>query len=142
MTQYSTVPICWTQDYSVGVDVLDRHHQKLASLINQLAERVDDNIKSEKMVDILTALVNYAEYHFRHEEDLMAAAEYDDLESHRLEHRHFCEIIAETCYGATLGIIGVKELFNYLTRWWKNHILLEDMKYKPYLSATAETEPV
>lgn len=141
MTQYGTVPISWNQNYSVGVEALDRHHQKLASLINLLAEQGDDNIKSEKIVDILTALVNYAEYHFSHEEDLMAAAEYGELETHRLEHRHFCEIIAETCYGATLGIIGVKELFNYLTRWWKNHILLEDMKYKPYLAATKEIEP-
>ena len=141
MNQFRTTPICWSEDYSVGVDVLDRHHQRVAVLINQLADRLDDNIKSEKMVDILTALVNYAEYHFRHEEGLMAEARYDDLESHQLEHRQFCEIIAETCYGATLGIVGVKELFSYLTRWWKNHILLEDMKYRPYLASNEETEP-
>jgi hemerythrin len=140
MTRYDTVPIEWNERYSVGVRILDQHHQHLAGLINQLSEQKDDNIRSEKTVDILTALVNYAEYHFRHEEDLMAAAAYHELDAHRQEHQHFCEVIAETCYGATLGIIGVKELFAYLTRWWKNHILLEDMKYKSVLTLQPELE--
>ena len=123
MTRYDTVPIEWNERYSVGVRILDQHHRHLAGLINQLSERTEENIRSEKMVDILTALVSYAEYHFRHEEDLMAAAQYHELDSHRAEHQHFCEVIAETCYGATLGIIGVKELFAYLTRWWKNQAI-------------------
>jgi len=141
MNPSHTVPICWNPNFSVGVEVLDQHHQELASIINKLGECSDESAKSEKMVDILTALVSYAEYHFRHEEHLMAAANYDNLEVHQLEHRHFCEIVAETCYGATLGVIGAKDLFNYLSRWWKNHILLEDMKYKPYLSTAAVLEP-
>lgn len=141
MTNYETILIQWNANYSVGISMLDQHHQYLATLINQLAEISNDDSKSEKVGDILGALISYARYHFHHEEEMMAANNYRDLESHRLEHQNFCEIIAETCYGATLGVIGVKELFNYLTRWWKNHILLEDMKYKPYLAATPETEP-
>jgi len=141
MSRYETVPIIWDESYSVGIGSLDQHHQHLARLINQLAERDNDDLKSEKMVDILTALMNYAEYHFRQEEDLMAAADYFELEAHRQEHQHFCEIIAETSYGASLGIVGATELFSYLTRWWKNHILLEDMKYKPFLTAAQQSVP-
>lgn len=134
MNHYDTVPIIWNETYSVGVGALDQHHKHLAKLINQLDEHCCDDIKSEKIVDILSALISYAEYHFRQEEDLMESVDYFELEQHRQEHQHFCEIIAETCYDATLGSIGTRELFSYLTRWWKNHILLEDMKYKPYLA--------
>jgi hemerythrin-like metal-binding protein len=130
---YETTPISWNDSFSVGVNTIDLHHQHLANLINQLAECNSEDLKSEKVVDILSALINYAEYHFNHEEKLMAEIDYIDLEIHRQEHRHFCEVVAETCYGATLGVVGTKELFSYLTRWWRNHILLEDMKYKPFL---------
>lgn len=134
----ATTPIFWNESLSVGEPTLDKHHQHLAHLINQLGGRESDTLKSEQMVDILSALVKYAEYHFRHEEELMAEAAYEHLESHRQEHLHFCEVVAEICYGATLGVISAKELFSYLTRWWRNHILLEDMKYKHCLQALAE----
>lgn len=132
-TQSQSTPISWNESFSVGEKTLDKHHQHLANLINQLSNYESDNLHSEQLVEILSALVKYAEYHFQHEEDLMAEVAYDGLDSHRQEHAHFCEVIAEICYGATLGVISAKELFNYLTRWWRNHILLEDMKYKPYL---------
>lgn len=139
MTTYETIPIQWNANYSVGISMLDQHHKHLATLINQLAESSNENSTSENVVNILSSLVSYARYHFKHEEEMMAANNYRDLESHRLEHQHFCEVIAETCYGATLGVIGAKELFSYLTRWWKNHILLEDMKYKPYMVVEPQT---
>ena len=127
-------PISWNDSFSVGVATLDAHHQQLARLINQLTECMASSMQSEKMVDILTALIQYAEYHFEHEENLLAEAGYADLDEHRKEHMQFCEVIAETCYGVTLGIVGTRELFSYLTQWWRNHILHEDMKYKPVLS--------
>lgn len=141
MTQDSPRPIFWNESFSVGEKTLDMHHQHLAHLINQLGGLESDDLKSEQMVDILSALVKYAEYHFRHEEDLMADAAYDNLDSHRQEHLHFCEVVAEICYGATLGVISTKELFSYLTRWWRNHILLEDMKYKPHLRSQSFIQP-
>jgi hemerythrin len=65
----------------------------------------------------------------------MEEHDYPQLASHRAEHVQFCEVIAETCYGASLGVIGAHELYDYLARWWKNHILYEDMKYKPFFAA-------
>jgi len=132
--------ITWDDSFSVGVAILDEHHRQLARLINQLSECLSDNLHSEKMVDILTALVRYAEYHFLHEENLMADAGYADLDQHRKGHLQFCEIIAETCYGVSLGIVGTTELFSYLTHWWRSHILLEDMKYKPLLGTVGNSQ--
>lgn len=127
--------ITWHPSYSVGVEELDEHHQHLAHLINQLPGCFADADHSEKLVDILTALVSYAKYHFEYEERFMAEHDYPLLEPHRAEHVQFCEVIAETCYGASLGVIGAQDLYSYLTRWWKHHILHEDMKYKPYFAA-------
>lgn len=135
---YETHLITWNESFSVGVAMMDEHHQQLARLINRIAERTSDDLNSEPMADILGALVRYAQYHFRQEEELMAKANYQELEGHRKEHLQFCEIISETCYGASLGIVSARELFSYLTRWWRNHILHEDMKYKPLLGTLPE----
>jgi len=132
---YRTHPIIWNDSFSVGVETMDRHHQQLAQLINRLAEHTSENLSSEAVADILDALVRYAEYHFQQEEELLAQANYRELDAHRQEHLQFCEIISETCYDATHGIVGARELFSYLTRWWRNHILHEDMKYKPVLTS-------
>lgn len=135
---YDTHPIIWNESFSVGVETMDQHHQHLARLINRLAERKSEGLDSESMGDILGALVRYAEYHFQQEEELMARINYPELESHRKEHLQFCEIISETCYEASLGVVGPRELFSYLTRWWRNHILHEDMKYKSLLGTLPE----
>jgi len=133
-SSYRTHPIIWNDSFSVGVELMDHHHQQLARLINRLSEHTSETLNSEAVTDILDALVRYAEYHFREEEALLAQVNYRELENHRQEHLQFCEIIAETCYDAAHGIVGARELYSYLTRWWRNHILHEDMKYKPVLS--------
>jgi hemerythrin-like metal-binding protein len=73
-------------------------------------------------------------YHFDHEEQLMAKHGYPMLPNHRAGHTQFCEVISETNYGGVLGIIEVSDLTDYLIRWWKSHILLEDMQYKPFFT--------
>lgn len=128
-------PIIWNDRYSVGVALLDQHHRHLAQLINRLAECAAERTLSESVGDVLDALVRYAEYHFRHEEALMETAGYPALAEHRREHLAFCEMISETCYTAMHGIIGIDDLLDYLTLWWQEHILLEDMRYRPLLGS-------
>ena len=137
---YDTNPIIWNESFSVGEKTMDQHHQQLAKLINRLAERKSEALNSEPMTDILGALVRYAEYHFQQEEELMASLNFPELASHRKEHLQFCEVISETCYEASLGVVGPPELFSFLTRWWRNHILHEDMKYKHLLGALPENQ--
>ena len=125
----------WQDSYSVGVAKLDKHHQHLLKLINRLAEHMACPVHSEQIVDSISELTQYAMYHFAHEERLMAEHGFPGLAAHRDEHLQFCEVIAETSYGATLGIISTVNLLEYLTRWLKNHILIEDMQFKPFFAA-------
>ena len=130
--------IIWDPSFSVGVDELDGHHQHLGVLINRLAEHIRSPGDGGAVGDILIELADYAIYHFRHEELMMARHGFPQLASHRAEHLQFCEMVAELSYGATLGIVDLSQLFAFLTRWWACHILQEDMKYKPFLTV----EPV
>ena len=127
--------IIWTPAYSVGISSLDEHHKHLAALINELADCLSSPANSEEVTTIVSALVGYANYHFEQEETLLAKHGFPEFEHHRGEHNQFCEVIAETGYGATLGIVNLPDLYNYLAKWWQTHILKEDMSYKPFFEA-------
>lgn len=131
----SSAPIVWDESFSVGVPMLDAHHRHLADLINRLAGCIGQTDHSEAVDDILGELIRYAMVHFEHEERLMQEHGYPHFEAHRAHHLNFCEVVAETSYGATLGVISVGELLAYLTRWWQHHIRHDDMQFKPYLAA-------
>lgn len=124
--------ILWQDSFSVGSPTLDEHHQQLARLINRLADLGTGDGHSEAADEVISALVQYAMYHFEHEERLMESLHYPRLDKHRVEHTQFCEVITETSYGATLGIVDIAQLTDYLARWWRNHILHEDMLLKPF----------
>lgn len=130
--------IVWNDAYSVGVAELDGHHRYLAELINRLAEYRQAPSDQGAVDEILAALQDYATYHFEAEERLLARCGFPHQESHQLEHRQFCEAMAELRYGATLGIVAIDRLFVFLTRWWKHHILKEDHKYKPFVETIKE----
>lgn len=131
--------ILWNESFSVGVSELDSHHRHLARLINQLSDSHGPDDDGEIVSEAISGLVKYASYHFEYEEALMAKHEFPHEEKHRGEHTKFCEIIAEISFGATLGVIKVSELVDYLNRWWANHILREDMLFKPFFAARGIT---
>lgn len=140
--KHSHPPIVWDESYSVGVALLDQHHRHLAELINRLAACAAERGVSENVAGILEALVSYAEYHFHHEEAMMEEAGYPGLAAHREEHLAFCERIADTCYTAMHGLIAIDLLLDYLTRWWKEHILSEDMNYRSALAPCQSPAPL
>lgn len=138
MPHTSTMPRThWNQSYSVGVTALDNHHEHLLKLINQLSEYSAHSVHSEEIVDTISELVQYVMYHFEYEERLMAQHSFPGLSRHRDEHRQFCQVIAEVSFGVSIGLIDTLYLLEYLEAWWKNHILLEDMQYKPFLAIQA-----
>ena len=125
----------WRDSFSVGVTKLDDDHKRLIDLIN----RVDATEKAGKSVQwVLEELRNYAEYHFKAEEERMKAAEYPEIEEHMREHKAFIEWLAtvERTYNlAPDAHFHIAETVNeYLRDWLTHHILLVDMQYKGVLN--------
>ena len=128
--------VMWTEEMSVGVPSLDRDHKTLVGLLNQLAAAEDrqDRINLEEVLD---ELVSYTLYHFEKEERLLAHAGYPDLESHAARHRGLADrvlAIRRRFFDADRPYLG-DEVVEFLTVWLRNHILGEDLKYVPCLTA-------
>ena len=126
-------PIKWTDSFSVGVALFDEQHRRLIDMLNKMIKDPAAATRSETVSDVLTDMTNYAQEHFKSEEDLMAAHHYPYLEEHMLEHHGFREKVALLCMATVEGQPSVPhELLEYLQQWLIRHILQEDMAFKPF----------
>jgi len=129
----------WRDEMSVGIAQLDDDHKGLIAIINRLGEaNSGDERDKSALSPAFRALRQYMKVHFAREEEAMRAAHYPGLESHRPQHADFIEEINDMASRFEAGNETelLDDLTVYLRDWLINHIMLEDMEYKPYLSGS------
>ncbi len=131
----------WDASYSVGHPAIDRQHQTLLELVNDLRKVADtqDPLEEYRLAcAALIAMRDYAYTHFEEEEKLMAAAAYPELAAHRALHAEFFKTVREIEEQLHAGerVASLDEFCNLLDDWWKQHILQVDRRYADYLKAT------
>ena len=125
--------INWRDEFSVGVAEMDRQHQKLLAMINRLISEQKVLTNPQTIGDLLTAMTDYADDHFRAEEYLMAEYDYERKSEQEVAHRAFIEKTRSFSAAADIGPNILSEaLLDYLSTWLIRHILTEDMQYKPF----------
>jgi hemerythrin len=126
--------IHWSSDLSVGDSSIDKDHQELFDIVNELANA---NMSHSYINAILDKLKRYTEEHFAKEEVYMKKYHYPHLDQHLLEHEQFIEwlMTIRSMYARfpqSPFIVG-DSVNSYLNRWWREHILKEDMKYRDFI---------
>ena len=130
--------ICWKDEYSIGIEKLDRQHQHLFEITNKLIEASDN---SELISDILSEMTDYAKEHFTDEEELMQKYGYSEIESQKKQHIYFINTTTELITSAMDDKkTTADETAELLTLWLINHILKSDMKYRDFFKAKMLTE--
>lgn len=78
----------WRNEFSLGIESVDREHRGLADALNQIAALVPirNTAGVAEAVERLRALYRQTQDHFLHEEGLMEGMQYADLAAHRREH--------------------------------------------------------
>ncbi|MFA7535862.1 MAG: bacteriohemerythrin [Desulfuromonadales bacterium] len=79
----------WTEQLAVGNETIDNQHKELFLRFNQLLEACRMRMGRENVVEMLSYLDEYVEFHFGEEERLMTRHSYPERESHFAQHRHF-----------------------------------------------------
>jgi len=127
----------WSEDMSVGVDVLDADHKALFSILHHLRSDLGKKDEVEVIGKTLTNLHDYTGYHFTLEEELMEACGYPGLHAHRKAHRKISEKIEG--YMNTISSSGdasiTNELIDYVGSWLHVHIGGMDKAYESWMSA-------
>jgi len=127
----------WDSSYSVGNALLDRQHQKLLDLCNELARHTqgEQAVSRSRFHEILNELTLYARQHFKIEETLLTRMGYTDVSTQVADHLAYDEKVVGWSFEAVLGELDLVQAHDFLARWWKDHILVSDMHYRPLMEA-------
>ncbi|MGB9196095.1 MAG: bacteriohemerythrin [Terriglobales bacterium] len=129
--------IAWNTRLSVGIDSIDKEHQKLVGLLNDFYDAVQNGKGKESLSKVLAGLIDYTKVHFANEEQLFAKTSYPDAAAHKNAHddltHQVLEIQKKYLQGAnaTLSI----ETLNFLKNWLLTHIQGTDKKYTSHLAS-------
>ncbi len=118
--------INWDINYSVGIDLIDKQHQKLFETINNYHENISDEEKS------FEKLLAYIDFHFATEELYFDKFNYEKKGEHIKAHNFYKEKILETEKeylekGKSPELR--KKIEDFVVDWIIHHILIEDRKY-------------
>jgi hemerythrin len=127
----------WDEALSVQNDEIDGQHKKWIEIHNRLHEvLISGNMSNiDKIgVETLQAILEYARYHFKFEEDYLKRIDYPGLVEHRRLHKDF-DTRAYASYREILAgqVVLNSEILKVMKNWLLEHILHEDQKYRRFL---------
>ncbi|UCD37456.1 MAG: hemerythrin family protein [Fidelibacterota bacterium] len=128
--------IAWDNSWSIGVEEIDEHHQKLVSMIQLLFGALITAQGADYIKGIVNDLIDYTKYHFHREEEIFEEYGYDRIEEHKQLHHELVERVLEICKliiekGGTEDLGD--DVYRFLKTWLADHILEEDMRFKEFL---------
>ena len=125
--------IDWDDSFSVHHEELDKQHQKLVGLYNELHESLLHGTieeATEQRKQTLASLVDYIDYHFNSEEQYLKELHYPDFKKHCQIHSNFSSKVKSLQYDIANGnMVFTSSLIKLLRNWIVDHILKEDKAY-------------
>jgi hemerythrin len=132
--------VAWSDDFSVGSELIDTQHKGLVEMTNSLfrgCERHDEMISFMRAIQ---SAVNYAKIHFATEERFMQKTNYPDSAAHKAEHDAFVAEVLSQVKKFETGACTPLDFALYLKNWLLNHIAVSDKKFTPYLKYIRDEE--
>jgi hemerythrin len=128
----------WKQQYSVGIDSIDRQHQNLFAIGRELSSAMSSGQGKAAIGRILDRLIQYTKTHFEHEEGLMRQNGFPDYIKHKKSHDDLTARVVKFRYEYQAGEVGISiDVLEFIRNWLEKHIQHEDLAYAPYLKAKA-----
>jgi len=121
----------WNVSFETGIDLIDTQHQQLVVILNRLAKHfVSGTTSADGIETIIQELADYADYHFRCEEEVWHRHfnGHPMLSAHEQAHHDFFIKIASIRVNQGKLEDFADDLFGYLTRWLAFHILDNDKR--------------
>jgi hemerythrin len=119
----------WTDQLSIGIDVIDQQHRRIVEYINQLDDAGTNGHSREEIRNLIHDLVDYTISHFGFEESLQEEASYPFSKSHKKVHELFTVRVSEFQARFEKGEDIGKGLNSLLVTWLFNHIKRDDADY-------------
>lgn len=121
----------WNDRFNIGVDIIDKAHQRLFSIVNKLILLNEDTAKQQHACwEGIKYFRNYTMKHFAEEEAYMRSIAYDGYEIHKSLHDNMrdntipaLEIELEA---QNYSVESVQHFLGICIGWLNGHIMIED----------------
>lgn len=137
--------LSWSKQYLIGDDLIDAEHEELFRLINDFHSRWSAAHNRQEIAKVFNQLVVYAEFHFRHEEQIMSDAGYPKLAEHQQIHEDMIDTIFRLQKSYEEASLRLEmETMKFVKSWLIEHILENDYLFRDFLArkrASAESKP-
>lgn len=125
--------------YHTGINEIDREHEKLFAIINDIYKLVEEDYSDEnydKALELLDRLAEYTQSHFNHEEEIMEQNHFPELDFQRSAHASFIDRLSDRDMGERMEDprAFLESLLDFLYAWLGNHIMKHDIKIAQYVS--------
>ena len=123
--------LVWKDEYNIGVDIIDREHQRLFKIITKLFAFSGEKDKSQwACQEGIKYFKDHAAKHFVEEEKYMASINYEGLEAHRRLHREFREktlpLLEKELDQTEYCAESVEHFLGVCVGWLIGHTMMED----------------
>ena len=126
----------WQSDFTVNVCEIDKQHQKLVEMINNLHDGMKAGKGKEVLGDILANLVKYTEFHFKYEEKLFEQYVYPETLAHKRQHSDLVNQVQnyKKSFESGESVLSM-EIMSFLKVWLMDHIVGSDKKYSTFFNS-------
>ena len=126
----------WKDSFNINVDVIDKQHQELVVIANELYDLAngDTALYQKGVTAALKKLIDYTDYHLKFEEDFLRSKGYPQIEFHKMQHDQFIsQINAQVKKLADPHQKDGLVLYDYLLKWLLNHIAKSDRAWSRHV---------
>ena len=126
----------WSPALSVGFAEIDRQHQRLIEIANELNAAMQSGAGASVLGEVLNELVDYTVKHFAYEEGLMKQHGYRERDDHLAKHKKLIEQVTAYKQKFDAGQSNITvELLGFVRDWLVKHILKTDVALAKELNA-------
>ena len=123
----------WDASLELGVDIMDRQHHRLISIINEVDRTQRGEINSLSTPQLINELLDYIVEHFSTEEELMRRYEYADFAAHKSVHDAAANRLFDWNNNLGSEQQSAEALLKYLVHWIEHHLKKEDLALANFL---------
>ncbi|MBW4055293.1 MAG: bacteriohemerythrin [Proteobacteria bacterium] len=125
----------WNASYSTGVSKYDEQHKVLFTMVNDLADAMQQKKSKEAVGRVLNGLAEYTVNHFADEERNFAQTHYPEEAQHKALHKKLVDQVVALIGKFNAGEpLITQDVINFLQDWLVNHIQGVDKRYGPHLN--------
>jgi len=122
----------WNSNFNTGIALIDEQHKKLVEILNKLAAHLAMRSSPVTLNEVFVELTDYADYHFKSEEEIWKAHFKNDdwYIQHDKTHESFITKVSRIKLEGEEKTVdaAIYEVISFLSQWLAYHILDGDKR--------------